>query len=535
MVRDNFEYADDIIAIFEKEGDNVSLSSFDEYTGFPKSNPRKMVNQFFSQDQTVTINYNGDKGAINRMYSGFRRKMVTLSIFDFDKDMPIRLSKKPKNPAFNDYLNEGIYNYKTDLINNIWKLVDTSRKTVFESPEQFATEQAEALTEYGNYTGSKSSQLYLDARDAFSILKNFDILLKNEAPFIGVKEMYANRYEAGDKYTYEGANTDLFSTWTTKEEVDINGQMGKMLATIIEQFPQYTEDGRHPMPDLTISKTEFHQVMTRFKEWLMKEALPKNVGIADAHGADKALDTKKAQFLRLNINNEADAIEADKIAGELFDKFVENVFGKSEIKNSPSRGLVKGIQQMMHSGLHDDIKKAIWALAAKTEKNLAVSTSMGLGTLSDKLIQDEYRSGALYHITDNIKNAIEKFRFTSPSEYLRIKNKYGIEIDKDNPNTVRITKNFKGHKLGKPVIFTFDYQSQRFNSDPKTKSTITNSEAKIFIEELLNIHIPDNYGDVLAQMYTDVDLIKLFSCPIVLTLLASDPAAKSSPINFPEA
>ena len=44
-----------------------------------------------------------------------------------------------------------------------------------------------------------------------------------------------------------------------------------MLATIIEQFPQYTEDGRYPIPDLTISKTEFHQVMTRFKEWLMKD------------------------------------------------------------------------------------------------------------------------------------------------------------------------------------------------------------------------------------------------------------------------
>lgn len=266
MVRDNFEYADNIIAIFEKEGDSVSLSSFGIHTGAPNSNPRKMVNQFFDQDQTVTINYNGDKGAIDRMFNGFRRKMVELSIFDFAEDIPVDLSWETTNPAFNDYLNEGIYNYKTDLINAIWKLVDTSRKTVFESPEQFANEQAEALTDFENYTGSKSSQLYLDARDAFSILKNFDMLLKNETPFIGVKEMYANRYEAGDKYTYEGANTDLFSTWTTKEEVDINGQMGKMLATIIEQFPQYTEDGRHPMPDLTISKIEFHQVMTRFKE-----------------------------------------------------------------------------------------------------------------------------------------------------------------------------------------------------------------------------------------------------------------------------
>lgn len=528
MVRDNFEHADNIIAIFEKEGDNVSLSSFGIHTGAPNSNPRKMVNQFFSQDQTVTINYNGDKGAIDRMFNGFRRKMVELSIFDFAEDTPVDLSWETTNPAFNDYLNEGIYNYKTDLINAIWKLVDTSRKTVFESPEQFANEQAEALTDFENYTGSKSSQLYLDARDAFSILKNFDILLKNEAPFIGVKEMYANRYEAGDKYTYEGANTDLFSTWTTKEEVDINGQMGKMLSTIIEQFPQYTEDGRHPMPDLTISKTEFHQVMTRFKEWLMKEALPKSVGINTVFGADKTFNTKKAQFLRLNINNEADAIEADKIAGELFDKFVENVFGKSEIKNSPSRGLVKGIQQMMHSGLHEDIKRAIWALVAKTEKNLAVSTSMSLGTLSDKLIQDGYKSGALHHITDNIKNAVEKFRFTAPSEYLRIKNKYGIEIDKDDPNTVRITKNSKGYKLGKPIIFTFN--DGQISLDTKLGSTIPNSEAKIFIEELLNTHIPDNYGDVLAQMHTGIDLLNLFAYPVALTLLASDPAAESNSI-----
>ena len=134
--------------------------------------------------------------------------------------------------------------------------------------------------------------------------------------------------------------------------------MGKMLATIIEQFPQYTEDGRYPMPDLTISKTEFHQVMTRFKEWLMKDAQPKNVGIDKAVDANGEFDKKKVKFLRLNINNEADAVEADKVTEELFDKFVENIF-RNEIKNSPSRGLVKGIQQMMHSGLHEDIKRAI--------------------------------------------------------------------------------------------------------------------------------------------------------------------------------
>ena len=119
MVRDNFEYADNIIAIFEKEGDNVSLSSFGIHTGAPNSNPRKMVNQFFGQDQTVTVNYNGDKGAIDRMFNGFRRKMVELSIFDFVEDTPVDLSWETTNPAFNDYLNEGIYNYKTDLINTI--------------------------------------------------------------------------------------------------------------------------------------------------------------------------------------------------------------------------------------------------------------------------------------------------------------------------------------------------------------------------------------------------------------------------------
>ena len=125
---------------------------------------------------------------------------------------------------------------------------------------------------------------------------------------------------------------------------------------------------------------------------------------------------------------------------------------------------------------------------------------MTLGTLSNKLIQDEYKSGALHHISDNIKNAIEKYRFTAPSEYIRIRDKYGIEIDKDNPDIVKITKNSKGYKLGKPIIFIF--KDGQINIDKKEGSpTITNSEAKILIEELLNTHIPDNYSDILAQMF----------------------------------
>ena len=154
---------------------------------------------------------------------------------------------------------------------------------------------------------------------------------------------------------------------------------------------------------------------------------------------------------------------------------------------------------------------------------------MTLGTLSNKLIQDEYKSGALHHISDNIKNAIERYRFTAPSEYIRIRDKYGIEIDKDNPNIVKITKNSKGYKLGKPIIFIFN--EGKINLDKKEGSpTIPNSEIKIFIEELLNTHIPDNYGDILAQMRTDIGLLDLFTCPIALTLLASDPAADGNSI-----
>ena len=110
-----------------------------------------------------------------------------------------------------------------------------------------------------------------------------------------------------------------------------------------------------------------------------------------------------------------------------------------------------------------------------------------------------------------------------------LRDKYGIEIDKDNPNIVKITKNSKGYKLGKPIIFTF--KDGQISLDKKEGSpTIPNSEIKIFIEELLNTHIPDNYGDILAQMHATIGLLDLFTYPIALTLLASDPAAERNSI-----
>ena len=41
----------------------------------------------------------------------------------------------------------------------------------------------EALAAYSNYKGDINSDEYRDARDAYSILKNFDSLLEREEPF----------------------------------------------------------------------------------------------------------------------------------------------------------------------------------------------------------------------------------------------------------------------------------------------------------------------------------------------------------------
>ena len=216
QIRDNYENAEDIIRILKSKGENISLADLSINDNPKQQEQIKSVNQFAVKDVSIDVNYGGDKAALDRMIRNFRNRILNSSIYNMSTRTMIKANLKVAGSEFSNVLNRNIYNYKVELVNTIWNLVNKGKKTVFESPYVFINEMNEALAAYSNYKGDINSDEYRAARDAYSILKNFDSLLEQQASFIKVNKKYSSINEAYDKYVYEGANTDMFKTWTTK-------------------------------------------------------------------------------------------------------------------------------------------------------------------------------------------------------------------------------------------------------------------------------------------------------------------------------
>ena len=518
QIRDNYENAEDIIKILKSKGENISLADLSINSNPKQQEQIKSVNQFAVKDISIDVNYGGDKAALDRMIRNFRNRILNSAIYNMSKRMMINTNLKPKNSEFSNVLNRNIYDYKIELVNTIWNLVEKGRKTVFESPYVFINEMNEALAAYSNYKGDINSNEYLAARDAYSILKNFDSLLEQQASFIKVDKKYTSINEAYDKYMYVGANTDMFKTWTTKEDVDIEGQISDLISTIIEAFPKYNKLGQ-PMPDTGISIPEYNKTMSLFKSWITSGMLPTDVGITGASAEETFKKFKNAIF-RIGINTAEDATLANERLVKAFSAFVTKA--KEGKISQVSLELVQGIDAIFQSGLDQQIKNAMLNLMFKTDENRGIITSTYNDTISNKNIQENYISRAVYQIQDSVNSAINKFKWDSPQAYKNLKSKYGIEIDENNPDKLKISK----------YNLTLTYTP---TGDISVSGKVGNDIAAQIITDILNLNLPANYNDILTQMRGTSNyagaLFDQFKNAIGIVLFASDPKAANSTIN----
>jgi hypothetical protein len=89
--------------------------------------------------------------------------------------------------------------------------------------------------------------------------------------------------------------------------------------------------------------------------------------------------------------------------------------------NSPSEsGFSKnkayGIKNMMlESGLDQEILRMFWNLMFKTEKNIMKTTSVFNNAISNRLLQDNYKTMQLYKIQDAVSTACDRFRHFEPT------------------------------------------------------------------------------------------------------------------------
>lgn len=518
LIREKYENADEIIRVLEEEGENISLSNFNILKTGKTADPQKVMDHFLQSSDNVDIDYGGDKLAMDKMIEDFRRSLLTATVFNPITNRSIDLSLAPSNPIFVDTINERVYDYKTQLVNKILNLVNPGATCTFESPEQFVNTVNIALMEFGNYNGDITTKAYKDARDAYTVLKNFDTLLKREAPFIRTKDKYTNLTEGRDKYVYVGPTSETFKTWTTKEEVDMESQVGKMLTSILEIFPKVQTNGL-PIDGSGISLKEYNQVMTTFKNWIPAHVTPATIGLSGVNASSEFVRFLK-DFYRIDLNTDADYKRADRALYTIIDKFV-NAVTRRDVQGV-NITTVLGIKNLLHSNVDNEIKSALLNLMFKTEQNKGFVTVKRDGTVTNKLIQDNYQTAALYSIYDDINTAIDNYRFKSPEQFAALKEKYNITID---DNKIE----FGPNKYTEHIVIEMDIKadgSKTGRSFVLKTGNISNRVGKMLIEDILGTRIPDNYDSVLKQQSGDsaihTSLFRQFVPAIGIVLQAAD-------------
>ncbi len=516
-IRNEFENADDIINLINSKGENITLADLSIKKAPVKEKQIPTVNQFAKKDTFLDINYDGDSYLLKKMFRDFKRKMLEVSIFNINENRIVYANVKSTNSSFSNILNENIYTYKTSLVNKIWNLVSPGKYTTFTAASEFISIMNEAIAAFDNYKGGRTSQAFLDARDAYTILKNFDALLENQASYIKVNPKYKNINEAGDKYEYKGANIDMFKTWTTKEDVDIEGQMSDLTVAIIESFHKYNQNNTAIL-DSTLTVPEFNMVMNSFKEWINNGMNITHLGLTGSE-AESILEKKKASVLRVDVNSRESAKTADSNLKEVFRAFI-NVARLGNMKDVDVE-VALGINALINSDLQSEIKNCFFNLMFKTDKNRGVIINNHDNTISLKKIEDNYKSSALYHIQDSITAAINKFRFNNKKAWQDLKDKYHISID-GNDVVFKRGADKDAVELGRLKLGD--------NNNITWKGiTISNKIAIEIIKDILDINIPLNYDSILQQLgggkSTVGQLWNEFVGPIGITLLASDSSA----------
>lgn len=527
------QMATEIINLVEKirsEGRNEILPD-DLNRDIPtKVAPVQQIKDYTKPDDIVEINYNGDKNGIDRMYTKFSDAIIAISIFDKATGKPAMPNRASRD--FENMLNQKMFEFKESLIKTI------AAFTGFEYTPGFISEIAtdiaiqSALASFyakqssGNltFTDEKEQQTYYDALDAYTILKNFDKLLKQVTPFIKIKDGFEN-VEAKNRYEFVGGKTDLWTSWTTEEAVDISDQISDVVKRLLDYFTEYTNNGPTKTP---ISQVGFYQVMTAFKKWLRETSLEDEQFGEEIVGETKSNRRKRiaGELLKLYRGN-------NEMLSKYFNLFY-NHFKKPTVASNFHKDKMRGVKKMLDYNIDLTIKDMIWNLAFKEEKNIVETTSFHNGSISNKRLEDNYKRREWFRIRSSISSRLYRFRNTEKDSFTKFCKKYGICIENGDVILFRREVDERGNSIVNPVIegvpevILTSKDGNSFSTETKINGTIVsgassipNNFAKTFIEELLDTPVPDNYGSIIEQMSgggTKLGLMSLYGNAIGVIL-----------------
>ena len=479
--------AKDILEVVEKiksEGRNEILP--EDLSKFVTPEDLILKNEFAVEDDNVETNYNGNQSGVIRMYRKFTDAMISFTIYD--KVKAKTATPLAKSDTFENMLNEKIFGFKESLIEAICKFTGVPFIPGFGSTIDFEKKINNALGAFATKQNSGTltdaqidSDEYRNALDAYTILKNFDKLLKQKTPFIAVKPGF-ERSQVMNRYIFKGANTKLDKTWTTNEESSIDEQVSDVVGVLLDYFPEWNKAGK-PIDGSFISRTGFYQVMSAFKQWM--DTVPLKSLFKEEYPSE-------GERILRNIALIKSAREGNEAAlNKLWNAFVKE-HTKDSVGTNFSKNKLRGIDNILNSKsrLNKSFKRMFWNLCFKTNTNIVETTSVLDNTVSNKRIQDNYRRAQWNKISDTVTARIRTFKYTNPELKSRLYREFGIDV---NGETITLFK-------GTDYEVSLEKVGNSFISTLEGSRHITDLEAKKFIEKFLDDEVPEDYATTIEQL-----------------------------------
>lgn len=488
FVRSEFaSMAEDILEVVEKiksEGRNEILP--EDLTKFVTPEDLILKNEFAVEDDIIEINYNGNESGIIRMYRKFTDAMIAIAIYD--KDKAKSATPLARSDTFENMLNEKIFGFKESLIEAICKFTGVPFIPGFNSTIDFEKKINRVLGSFANKQDSgtltdeqMNSNEYRNALDAYTILKNFDKLLKQKTPFIAVKPGF-ERSQVMNRYVFKGATTKLDKTWTTNEESSIDDQVSDVVGVLLDYFQEYNKNNQ-PIDGSSISRVGFYQVMSAFKQWM--DTVPLNKLF------EKEIRSEEERIMRNSILLESAREGNEAALFKLWDAFVTEHL-KDSVGTNFSKNKLRGIDAVINakSRLNKSFKRMLWNLCFKTNTNIVETTSVLDNTVSNKRIQDNYRRAQWHKISDIVTSRIRTFKYSNPELKSKLYREFGIDV---NGEVITLFK-------GTEYETTLSQVGSSFESTLEGSRFITNDEAKRFIEKFLDDEVPNDYETTIEQL-----------------------------------
>lgn len=450
----------------------IKDGSFNENWSVPVESPSPAPTQFnvngaknSETEQDELLNYYLDKNNLleskDRMATRFFEDVISKVLYD-------KTAGKYLEPS-TELVNNALYQYKLELLQKLWDFTGIDHSSDV-ADEDLTLAMSRTFNDFLSKFKSNDSDEYYDT---YVILKNFNKLLNDNAPFIKLNAAYANsNHHAKDMYVWDPSGT-YRQSWTDSEDSDISKTVSPLIRLLADYFT--TDQG------VPIGFKTYNIVMSTVAIWIHENSID-----SDVAKVNKELRTK--------------GLHAD--FGKMIDVYIN--------KTSPNEGMKQvllGIKKHIfnrNSTLPSKIKDAFANQFFLTAKYAYVAYRQnyenGSNNVKGQYLEDSFIDTQIGSLNRRVQNNVWMYQQNS-TLFEGFKKTHGIETKLENG----IIKIDFDSRYGESFTVTIDNNNSdsisiKINGGKGAPSNIDYSQLITLIQDLLDELVPDDYADILMRM-----------------------------------